>query len=137
MTIMKEKDLIVYISIDSAHFMIYKQLMAGTSKQTPLTVENFRKLLMPAINSQFTEVRENLAKIVHDMNNLKENVSEIKKRVKFLPTTEKYLASQDKLMCELKKSTEATTLTSQHYEDTNKRIDEIDKYLNINSRLAI
>lgn len=118
--------------------------MVKTSKQTLLTVENFKKILMPEINKQFGEVRDeiksvrsNLTKLAHTVNDLKETVEETNERVKLLPTTEKYLASQDKLMGELKKSTEATTLTSQHYEDTNKRIDEVDKYLNINSRLAI
>lgn len=118
--------------------------MVKKSKQTPLTAETFKKLFMPVFNEkflnidkQFKSVRNDVTKIVHKVNDLKEIVEETNKRVKFLPTTETYLSSQDKLMGELKKSTEATALTGQHYKDTNDRVDEIDKYLNINSRLAI
>lgn len=111
--------------------------MANTSKQTPLTVETFKELLMPEISKQFSEMRKDITTVVHKVNKLTEKVDSIAENVKYLPSTEVYLASQDKLMGELKKSTDATTLTGQHYEDTNERIDEIDKYLNINSRLAI
>lgn len=118
--------------------------MANTSKQTPLTVENFKELLMPEINKQFSEVhgeiksvRSDLTELAHTVNNLKETVEETNERVKFLPTTEIYLKSQDELMGELQKSREATEFTGQHYEDTNNRIDQIDKYLNINSRLIV
>lgn len=116
--------------------------MANTSKQTPLTVESFKKLLMPEINKQFSEVhkeiksvRSNLTKLAHTVNDLKEIVEETNEKVKYLPTTEEYLASQDKLMGELKKSEEATTLTGQHYADTNDRIRRIDNFLHIDSSL--
>lgn len=111
--------------------------MIKTSKQTSLTVESFKELLMPEINKQFKSLRKDLTKLAHTVNDLKETVGETNEKVKYLPTTEVYLASQDKLMGELKKSTEATALTGQHYKDTNDRIDQIDDYLNINSRLAI
>jgi chromosome segregation ATPase len=111
--------------------------MADTSKQTPLTVETFKELLMPEINKQFKTLRNDLTKLAHTVNDLKETVEETNEKVKYLPTTEIYLTSQDKLVNELQKSREATEFTGQHYEDTNERIDKIDDYLNINSRLAI
>lgn len=137
--------------------------MANTPKQTPLTVETFEKLIMPvldrkfeSINSQFAtvnkqfdgvnkeikslkdevkSVRNNQTKVMHTVNELKEIVIETNKRVKYLPTTEEYLASQDKLMKELQKSREATEFTGQHYTDTNDRIDRIDKHIGFNSLL--
>ena len=116
--------------------------MIKTSKQTPLTVESFKALLMPEINKQFGEVRgeiksvrNDLTKLVHTVNDLKETVEETNKRVKFLPTTEVYLKSQDKLMKELKDSRDATALTGTHYKDTNDRIDKVDQFIGYNSLL--
>lgn len=121
--------------------------MAKTSKQTPLTVETFKELLMPEINKRFEgvhkelkkeigSVRRDLTKLAHTVDDLKETVQETNEKVKYLPTTETYLASQDKLMKELKDSRDATDLTGQHYEDVTKRIEYIDKYLQIDSSLV-
>ncbi len=160
--------------------------MAYTSKQTPLTVENFKALLMPEINKQFDSVfkeikavrsdltgeikavrsdltgeikavrsdltgeiksvrsdltgeikavRGNLTKLAHTVDNLKSIVEETNEKVKYLPTSEIYLQSQDKLMNELQKSREATEFTGQHYTDTNDRIDRIDKFIGFDSNL--
>lgn len=125
--------------------------MTQTSKQTPLTVENFQKLFMEeingkfsgidrkfkGINKQFVEMRKDITTVIHKVNELTEKVDDMTESIKYLPTTEVYLASQDKVMNELQKSREATEFTGQHYEDTNERIDKIDGYLNIDSRLAI
>lgn len=127
-----------------------------TSKQTPLTVENFKELLMPEINKQFDEVRKEiksvktdvksvtndvksvrggLTKLAHTVSELKKIVKETNEKVKYLPTTEVYLASQDKLMNELQKFREATEFTGQHYTDTNDRIDRVDKFIGFDSNL--
>ena len=110
--------------------------MGNTSKQTPLTAETFEKLFMPVINNQFKEMRKDITTVVHKVNELNEKVDGIAETVKFLPITEAYLSSQDKLMKELKKSTEATALTGQHYTDTNDRIDRIDAHIGFNSLLS-
>ena len=109
--------------------------MIKNSKQTPLTAETFEKLFMPVINKQFKEMRKDITTVVHKVNELNEKVDGIAESVKYLPTTEIYLASQDKLMGELKKSEEATALTGQHYTDTNDRIRRIDNFLHIDSSL--
>lgn len=83
--------------------------MAKTLKQTSLTVENFKKLILPEINNQFSEVRKDvrseiksvrsdLTKVVHKVNKLSKIVGETNEKIKFLPTTKKFLASQDKLV---------------------------------------
>lgn len=109
--------------------------MVKTPKQTPLTVESFEKIFMPVINKQFVELRNDITKVVHKVNQLDEKVDNITEKIKYLPTTEVYLTSQDKLMGELQKSTETTALTGQHYTDTNDRIDRIDKFIGFNSYL--
>lgn len=123
--------------------------MVKTSKQTPLTLEAFEKVIMPVLNKkftsidkQFTEIRKdnsgiknNLIKLTYKINDLTEDVSEIKENVKYLPTTEVYLKSQDELMGELQKAREASEFTGQHYRDTNDRIDNIDRYTGFNSNI--
>ncbi len=171
--------------------------MADDPKQTPLTVENFKELLMPEINKQFDivfkeiksvrsdltgeiksvrsdltgeiksvrsdltgeiksvrsdltgeiksvrsdltgeikSVRSDLTKLAHIVKDLKETVEETNENIKYLPTTEAYLNSQDKIMNELQKSREATEFTGQHYADTNDRIDRIDKFIGVDSNL--
>ncbi|KKP47036.1 MAG: hypothetical protein UR39_C0006G0014 [Candidatus Woesebacteria bacterium GW2011_GWA1_33_30] len=127
--------------------------MTKVSKQTSITLENLipaiKDAILPEINKKFAEidlqfskvskqfksVRSDLAAVVHKVNDLNEKVDDIAESIKYLPTTEIYLASQDKLMGELKKSEEAATITTQHYIDTSDRIDKIDNYLNFNSNI--
>ncbi len=127
--------------------------MSNKPKQTPLTVENFKNLLMPEINKQFDivfkeiksvrsdltgeikSVRSDLTKLAHTVDDLKEIIEETNDKVNFLPSTEVFLKSQDKLMSELQKSREATEFTGQHYTDTNDRIDRIDKFIGFDSNL--
>lgn len=138
--------------------------MSNTPKQTPLTVENFKELLVPEINKQFDivfkeikavrsdltgeiksvrsdltgeikSVQSDLTKLAHTVNDLKETVEETNEKVNFLPTTEVFLKSQDELMGELKKSRETTEFTGQHYTVTNDRIDRIDKFIGFDSNL--
>ena len=59
--------------------------MAKT-KQTPLTVEKFRELLMPEINKQFTELRQDLTSVAHTVNELKVDMDEVKEKIKYIPT---------------------------------------------------
>lgn len=91
----------------------------ATNGKSPLTLDQFQKILMPQIGKM----------IDTSVNVLRR---ELTNKIKFLPTTKVYLDSQDKLMGELKKMREVVAFTGQHYEDTNERIDKV---LKIDSRL--
>src|SRR3989344_2694760 len=88
-----------------------------------------------SVKGEIKSMRSDLTSVVHKVNELNEKVDDIAESIKYLPTTEIYLTSQDKLMGELQKSQETTTITSQHYEDTNSRVDKIDNYLSFNSNI--
>lgn len=81
-------------------------------KQTTLTLEVFEEILLPQINTKIESLR---------------------KEFKHLPTREQYYAREDKTMGELKKLREEVALTEEHYKKSNKRVDLIDKHLNIDT----
>lgn len=104
--------------------------MVKTTKQTPLTLENF-KLLLPTIENSILPKVDRLIKV--QINELKKDLTE---QISHLPTKEEYFAREDKTMGELKKLREEVALTGQHYEDTNIRIDRIDKFIGFNSNIS-
>lgn len=85
--------------------------------------------------SLIERVDKNISKLIAKMINLEDGLEEVKQKVKYLPSTEVYLKSQDELMGKLDKIELETKLVGQHYEDTNNRVDFVDKYLGINSRV--
>ena len=106
--------------------------MVKTSK-TPVTLEN----LIPTIEKSLLPKVERIVKTEIKKFEIKfdEKIDNLEEKIKFLPTTEVYLKSQDQLMGELQKAREASEFTSQHYRDTNDRIDNIDKYIGFNSNI--
>jgi len=106
--------------------------MAKTSNgHSPLTLQQFQKILMPQIkNLIINKINEMKFKTGEDFDSLEE-------KIKHLPTKEEYFAREDETMGELKKLREEVAMTGQHYKDTNKRVDKIDKHLGINTMLQI
>jgi len=71
-----------------------------------------------------------------DINEIENVVKDsIEEKTKNLPTKDEFFTEMDKVVGELQKLREEVVLTTQHYEDTNQRIDEIDKHLAFNSNL--
>lgn len=118
-------------------------------KQTPITLENLipaieksllpkiEKVLLPKFEKTLIPKIEGIVKtqIEQFKYEVNDRFDDIEERIKYLPTTEVYLKSQDELMGELQKLREETALTGLHYNDTNARIDKIDNYLNYNSNI--
>jgi hypothetical protein len=97
-------------------------LIPSTNNTSPLTLEEFQNSVLPKIGNMLSDIEKSIK-------------NDLKKQVKHLPTKEEYFTREDETMGELKKLREEVAMTGQHYEDTNKRVDKIDKYLNINSRV--
>ncbi len=108
--------------------------MVKSSKQTPITLENLipaiEKALIPKMEGM---VKAEIEKLKYDIN---ERFDNLDTKIKYLPTTETYLKSQDELMGKLDKTDVETKLTGQHYQDVTKRIEFIDSFLQIDSSLA-
>lgn len=81
-------------------------------KQTPLTLEAFEEVIMPQIDEKFEDF-------------------EIK--INHLPTKEEFFSRMDKVMGELQKLRDEVIIVNHQYERTNKRVDKVDKHLNIST----
>jgi hypothetical protein len=97
--------------------------MSKSQKQTPVTIENFQKILLPQI--------DNLIK--YYVSDLKQELTE---KINHLPTKAEYYDRQDQTMGELQKLRDEVKMTGQHYDDTNQGIDKIDEYVGFNSNLS-
>ncbi len=95
--------------------------------QTPITLEDFDKKVLPKISLMIDGKLLNLEQKFEDLH------EEIKEEIKHLPTKEEYFAREDKTMAELKKLREEVALTGHHYKKTNERVDIIDKHLGIDT----
>lgn len=84
-------------------------------RQTPLTLEIFEKFLIPQLDAKFAR---------------------LEKKIDHLPSKQAYFDREDKTMAELKKLREEVTMTSDLYTKTNKRVDKIDKHLNIDTAVV-
>ncbi len=107
--------------------------MANNLGQTPITLEN----LIPAIEKSLLPKVEKIVKTEIEKFKIEVNdrFDDLEDKIKYLPTTEIYLKSQDKLMGELQSSRDSLEFTGQHYTDTNDRIDKIDKFIGFDSNL--
>ena len=103
-----------------------------TKKQTPLTLEVFKEVLMPQIKTLTLETFEE-ALMPQIKTLISESHDDLEEKIKHLPTREQYYAREDKTMGELKKLREEVSLTGHHYKSTNKRVDFIDKHLGIDT----
>jgi len=74
---------------------------------------------MPQIDRKFDDLRE-----------------EINGKIDHLPTKEQYYKREDKTMGELKKIREELATTGNLYKKTNKRVDRIDKHLDIDTSVV-
>lgn len=105
-----------------------------TNKQTPLTLENFEKILPILERSLLPKVdisiKAELKKFKYDID---ENFKKLEEKIDHLPSKKQYFAREDKTMNELKKLREEVALTKHHYEKTNKRVDTIDKHLGMDT----
>lgn len=83
---------------------------------------------------------QKLDKFIVEMINFKINTNQkfesIENSIKHLPTTEQYFDREDKTMGMLKSIQEQLETTNHLYESTNKRVDIIDKKLNIDTSVV-
>jgi|SRR3989344_9345463 len=123
--------------------------MANKISQS-LTLANIGKLIdqkLAPVTKDISAIRTDITGVKVDITGLKVKAStikydmktgfdDLKEKTNHLPTKDEYYKREDKTMGELKKLREAVTVTGYHYKNTNKRIDKIDKHLNINTSIV-
>lgn len=66
-------------------------------------------------------------------NETKDNFESLENKINHLPTKDEFYLKMDEVVGELQKLREEVTITSHHYDKTNKRVDIIDKHLRIDT----
>lgn len=80
--------------------------------------------------TEILDLKVDLVNLRYDLN---EKFSNFEEKIKYLPTKDEFFSKMDEVIGELQKLRDEVVVTHHLYEKTNKRVDLVDKHLNIDT----